>query len=275
VPSKELTVGDATLEVLERGEGSPLLFLHGEDGLLFSDPLIDELAQSFRVIAPHHPGWGASTRPEYVTDVRDLATVYAEFLEQLDAGEDLIVVGCSFGAWVAAELALLAGTRFSALVLAAPTGIKLGDRETRDFADIYMHSFEDVRALLYADVSRAPDLTDRPDADYRTLAVAQESTTRFCWAPYMHDPKLRHWLRRITAPTLVVAGDADRFALLPEYYAGYAALIGAKGAALQTIPGAGHRVEEEQPQELARRVREFAATAGAAADESLTAVKGR
>lgn len=273
MPSKELTVGDATLEVLERGEGSPLLFLHGEDGLLFSEPLIDELAQSFRVIAPHHPGWGASTRPEYVTDVRDLAAVYAEYLDQLD--DDVVVVGCSFGAWVAAELALVAGDRFSALVLAAPIGIKLGDRETRDFADLYMHSFEDVRALLYADVTRAPDLTDRTDDEYRALAVAQESATRFCWAPYMHDPKLRHWLRRIAAPALVVAGDADRFALLPEYYAGYAALIGAKGAALQTIAGAGHRVEEEQPQELARLVREFAAGAANEAPASLTAVKGR
>jgi pimeloyl-ACP methyl ester carboxylesterase len=273
VPSKELTVGDATLEVVERGEGAPLLFLHGEDGLLFSDPLIDELAQSHRVIAPHHPGWGASTRPDFVTDVRDLAAVYAELLEQLD--DDLVVVGCSFGAWVAAELAVLAGDRFSALVLAAPIGIKLGDRETRDFADIYMYSFDDARALLYADVSRAPDLSDRTDAEYRALAVAQESATRFCWSPYMHDPKLRHWLRRITAPTLVVAGDGDRFALLPEYYAGYAALIGAKGASLQTIADAGHRVEEEQPQELARLVREFASGAVHEPPASLTAVKGR
>jgi pimeloyl-ACP methyl ester carboxylesterase len=67
----------------------------------------------------------------------------------------------------------------------------------------------------------------------------------------MHDPKLPHWLRRIHAPTMLVHGARDHFALLPEFYERYAALIGKDGARVEQLDGIGHRVEEEAPARLA------------------------
>jgi pimeloyl-ACP methyl ester carboxylesterase len=257
-----MTVGDVSLDIAETGEGPPLLFLHGEDGLLFSRPIIEALATSFRVLAPEHPGWGGSTRPPYVTDVRDLAAVYAELIESLEG--PVTVVGCSFGGWVAAELAVFARVPLGPVVLVAPTGIKIGDREERDYAGIWIAAMEDLPRILYGRPERAPDLSDRADDDYLYLARAQEATARYCWVPYMHDPKLRHWLRRIVAPTLVISGSADRFALLAGFYATYASLIGPEGAEHRVIDGAGHRIEEEEPAELARLVQEFVRAEGGA-----------
>jgi pimeloyl-ACP methyl ester carboxylesterase len=256
LPVRQQVLGDVTLEVHELGEGTPLLYLHGEDGLLWSRPLIEDLSGSFHVIAPHHPAWGGSTRPEHVATVGDIARVYAELLEHVDG--PVLVVGASIGGWIAAELALISRRPLRGLVLAAPTGIKLGDRETRDFADIYAAGFDDLPRILYGERELAPDLTDRDPADYVYLAQAQEATARYGWAPYMHNPKLRHWLRRIDAPALVVGGSADRFVLTPDYVDGYASLIGADGAATAHLEGAGHRVEEEEPAELARLIRDFA-----------------
>jgi pimeloyl-ACP methyl ester carboxylesterase len=255
-PQKETIVGDVSFEVLEVGEGAPLVFLHGEDGLRWSEPLIQELAANFRVHAPHHPGWGGSTRPRYMGDARSIALAYVEYLEEQVDGP-AIVVGCSFGGWVAAELATFSRAPIAGLVLASPTGVKLGERDERDYVDIFMQGFDALPGVLYGDPSHAPDLTDLSDEDYVYLAVAQEATARYAWRPYMHDQTLRHWLRRISAPTLVVAGTDDRFTLISDFYDRYAELIGPAGATLRRIEGAGHRVEEEAPAELARLIKEF------------------
>lgn len=249
-PTTRADVGDVSLELIEAGDGPALLFLHGEDGLRWSEPVLDALSGHFRVYAPHHPGWGGTTRPPYVTDVRDLAGVYAEYVEE-HLPQPVVVVGCSFGGWVAAQLAVVTRAALGGLVLVAPTGVKLGTREERDFADLYMAAFEEIPQILYGDPSHAPDLSDLADEDYLYLATAQEATARYCWKPYMHDPKLAHWLRRVRAPTMLVHGAQDHFALLPQFYERYAALIGTGGARVEQLDGIGHRVEEEAPARLA------------------------
>ena len=42
----------------EAGTGPPLVFLHGIAGLLDDEPLLDRLAEQFRVSAPVWPGYG-------------------------------------------------------------------------------------------------------------------------------------------------------------------------------------------------------------------------
>jgi pimeloyl-ACP methyl ester carboxylesterase len=253
--SSHVAVGDVSLKLTEMGDGPPLLFLHGEDGLIFSRPVLDALAESFHVIAPEHPGWGESTRPTYLDETQDVGAVYAELLEQLEG--PVAIMGCSFGGWVAAEAALQARVPLASLVLAAPVGIKIGGREERDYADIWFAAFEELPGILYGDPARAPDLAHRSDDEYLALARAQEAVARYCWKPYMHSARLRHWLRRITCPALVVSGTADRFTLLPGFYETYASLLGPDGADHRSIEGAGHRLEEEEPVELARLVHEF------------------
>lgn len=255
-------VAGVSLDVRREGSGRPLLFLHGEDGLQWSGPVIEGLASSFSVTAPHHPGWGTSNRPAHVQDVDDLALLYRELLEE--SPEPVVVVGCSFGAWLAAEIAVQRPTNLAALVLVAPTGIKLGARDERDFADIWIADFSALPEIFYSDAGRAPDLTGLTDDEYLALATAQEATARYCWKPYMYDPKLRHRLRRVQAPTVLVSGDADHFALTPDYYARYAALVGDAGATTEVLSGVGHRVEEEAPSDLAALVAAFVASEGAA-----------
>ena len=72
-----------------------------------------------------------------------------------------------------------------------------------------------------------------------------ESFARFCWEPYLHNPKLRQRLNRIQAPTLIVWGQNDGIAT-PAYGKSLAALI--KGARFETIASAGHFPHLEQPE---------------------------
>ena len=250
-----LTLHDVRLEVVERGQGRPILWLHGEEGLDPEAPFLDLLAGQGRVIAPSHPGFGHSPEAEGVDTVDDLAYLYLDLLAELDA-RDALVIGASLGGWIAAELAVKCTARVGRLVLAAPLGIKVGDRETRDVPDIWALDPEEVRRLQYADPARAAvDYTRLSEDRVTVIARDREATALYAWEPYFHNPKLRRRLRRIDVPTLLLWGAEDHF-VTPGYYgAAYQAAI--PGARLGTIEGAGHFPHLERPEAFAERVAEF------------------
>src|SRR3989442_1583902 len=68
-----LTVRGVPLEVVERGQGRQMLWLHGEEGLDPQAPFLDLLAGTGRVVAPSHPGFGHSPESSTVDTVDDLA----------------------------------------------------------------------------------------------------------------------------------------------------------------------------------------------------------
>ena len=70
----------------------------------------------------------------------------------------------------------------------------------------------------------------------------------------MHNPKLRHRLHRITAPTLFLRGERDGL-VSAEYLAAYARLL--PNARTDTIAAAGHAPHVEQPDAFARKVLAF------------------
>src|ERR1700681_1402409 len=122
--AKSIVVNDVRLEAFERGSGAPILFLHPGIGIEAKAPVLAQLARTHRVIAPSHPGFGGSELPKGMTTVDDLAYFYLDLLDSLDL-RDVAVVGVSFGAWIAAEIAVKSTERISRLVLANAVGIKV------------------------------------------------------------------------------------------------------------------------------------------------------
>src|SRR6202451_733741 len=120
-----LVVNGTRTDMIERGSGRPLLFLHPENGIEPALASIEALAKGARVIAPTHPGFGRSELPKGMRSVDDLSYFYLDLLDQLDL-RDVTLVGVSFGAWLAAEIAVKSTTRLSRLVMANAVGIKVG-----------------------------------------------------------------------------------------------------------------------------------------------------
>lgn len=244
------------------GSGSPLVVLHGEDGLVFSEPFLEAAAAHHTVLAPSHPGWGAAPRTQDLTSIDDLSYVYLDYLEAI-TDEPVPVVGMSIGAWIAAEVAIKDASRIGLLVLVSPVGIKVSGRTTRDFLDIYAVSREKVATANYGSGPR-PDLLQLDEAAFEQLALAQETTARLCWRPYLHDSKLAARLSRIDVPTLIVWGAEDGLVLDPEtYYRAYAAAIGDNASTL-CIPGVAHRIEEQAPERLVEAIADFTASVASA-----------
>jgi pimeloyl-ACP methyl ester carboxylesterase len=253
-PVSSLTVNGIRLELIERGAGRPLLFLHPFTGIEPTQPFLDRLAAGAHVIAPTHPGFGRSEAPPSFGTVDDLAYFYLDLLEQLDL-RNVILAGVSFGAWIAAEVAIKSTARLSHLVLANAVGIKVGDRETRDIVDIFAMPESRFLELAYCDPKAAA-------VDYKSLPLEQvlapsrnrEATARYAWSPYMHDPKLRGRLHRVGIPTLMLWGMNDRI-LSEPYGRAYCASI--PGARFESIERAGHFPHLEQPDAFASRIFAF------------------
>ncbi len=255
--SRKLSLSGIDLELTEQGSGRPLLFLHPGDGLHPERPWLSALAKSFRVIAPSHPGWGQSSLPDWMGSVDDLAYLYLELADHLDL-QDAVLVGSSFGGWIAAEMAVRNTSRFSRLVLADPLGIKVTDRETRDIADMHAMSRTDYMAAAWADPAKGEvDYTKLPETELAQIVRGREALALFGWKPYMHNPRLKPWLHRIAVPTLVVWGEQDRIVSKAYCEAWAKALPNAK---LETIAKAGHYPHWEQGGEFAEKVAALATT---------------
>ncbi len=250
-----LAVGGTRIDLIERGSGRPLLFLHAENGIEPALAAIDELAKAAHVIAPTHPGFGRSELPSGMRTVDDLSYFYLDLLDQFDL-DDLTVIGVSLGAWIAAEIAVKSTARMSRLVMANAVGIKVGDRETRDIADIFAITDPEYLEMTYCDPSIGKrDYKALPDAEVLAAARSREATARFAWSPYFHDPRLKSRLHRIRIPTLFLWGTHDRM-LSEAYGRAYCAMI--EGARFEPLERAGHFPHQEQPQVFAERVLAFA-----------------
>ena len=175
-----LVVNDVKLEVVERGQGNsrarPILFLHPGIGIEADAPVLDALAKGGRVIAPSHPGFGASQLPKGLSTVDDVSYVYLDLMDHLDL-RDTLVVGVGLGGWLACEIAVKTTARISHLVLGNPVGIKHGDRETRDKVDIWSLMPDEVDALAYFDPSIGKrDYKNLPDdVSLRPRATARRT----------------------------------------------------------------------------------------------------
>ena len=253
--SHMLTVAGVALEIEERGEGRPLLFLHAGEGLAPERPWLDLLAAKFRVIAPSHPGFGRSALPDWVGSVDDLAYLYLDLAVALDL-QDTVLVGACFGGWIAAEMAVRDTRRFSKLVLVDPVGIKVGGVTDRDIADMHAMTREAFIRRAWADPARGVvDTTKLPETELAAIARGRESLLVFGWKPYMHNPRLKHWLHRIDLPTLLLWGAQDGI-VTPEYGQRWRELV--PGAVMEVIPDAAHYPHWEQPEAFVRHVAAFA-----------------
>jgi pimeloyl-ACP methyl ester carboxylesterase len=249
-----VTVGGAEIDVMRRGNGEALLLLPGEDMLEAESAFVAGLALRFEVIIASPPGFGRSSRPDWLTEPTDQAYLLLSLLKKLGLAH-VPAIGCSLGGWIAAEMAVMDVDCFSRLVLIDPYGVKLGGPTERDFADIYQLGPAKTAALKFREPHKMRrDLAKLGDEELGRIARDRESFARFAWEPYLHNPKLKHLLYRVTAPTLILWGEQDGLAST-DYARGFAKLI--PGARAATIANAAHYPHIEQPDTVLRHIGEF------------------
>jgi len=254
-------VAGLKFELSIKGKGEPLLFLHAGHGVDADDPLVARLASTNTVYVVSHPGFGRSDLPGNFSTVDDLAYAYLDLIEDLDL-RGLTLVGVSFGAWIAAEIATKGTGRIKRIVLIDAVGVKLSDRDSRDFLDVYGTTVEEIPGIFFQDEAKGRSVLAH--LDFRNLsedAVTRfvrnrESFLRFGWSPMLYNPKLADRLYRVKQPVLVLWGGEDKVASV-EYGRRYAACF--SDAQFEVIDGVGHYGYLEKPNAFADSIDAFLA----------------
>lgn len=115
-------VNGVRLHYEEHGAGAPIACIHGagSSAQMWADA-VEELARLGRVISYDRRGWDRSERPESYerTTVSEQADDAAALLDEV-AAVPAVVIGRSYGGWIATDLALRHPDRVRALVLLEP-----------------------------------------------------------------------------------------------------------------------------------------------------------
>jgi pimeloyl-ACP methyl ester carboxylesterase len=275
-PFSRLGPPDAPVKLytVERGEGPPVLLIHGFGTNIFTwRHVAPDLARDHKVIAVDLKGFGQSDKP---FDDRYSAQDQADLLTQLILDRDLrglTVVGHSYGGGVALLLALDADARLKGriarLVLldtiaypqAIPVFFKLLDTPVVSQVGVRMAptDFQIKMALriAYYDNSKiGPDEVAAYATPMKTAAGKHAiiHSARQIMPPDADAISARY--SSITLPTLILWCDHDRVVPLD---------IGLKlrrempNSSFRLITECGHMPQEEQPEATMLQIREFLA----------------
>lgn len=212
-PSTPLTVGTRHGDTFVMATGDPaappLVLLHGASSNMATWlGEVAEYSRDFQVFAvdlPGEPGKSAQNRPPWT------GPAYAEWLEDLLGGLGIgkvSLVGLSLGGWAAMKFAAMHPERVSKLVVLAPGGVApIRLSFLLRAIPLSMLGRRGVEAANRLVLGRQPI---HPDAIEFMNLVLTHVRPRLEGLPLLTDTELR----RLTMPTLVIAGAQD--ALLPS-----------------------------------------------------------
>jgi pimeloyl-ACP methyl ester carboxylesterase len=221
VSERLIEVGRRIVNVIEQGEGAPLLYLHGfadvhgVSGSLF--PFHEQLARHRRLIAPAHPGVNGSDELEgYSVD-------------------DVV---------------------YSYLGLIGATGLFIRGQL---FADVFMHA-QPERGVDYTTLRRTffssadaplaqryfPNGRGDIDEETRRYGMLRFGSFFGFKPPYFYNRSLIDRLGRADMPAFVAWGESDAMTPLSHGEA-YARGL-ARSAPLMVVKGAGHAAHLESPE---------------------------
>jgi len=180
------------------GEGAPLVLLHGALMTIETNwsTSLGELARSNKVIAVELQGHGRTADRDGALSYETMADDVAGLLDKLGI-EKASVMGYSMGGNVALQLALRHPERIERIIAVSAAASDKG------LAPGHKEMVQHLNADMFAGapmVAEYQKLSPKPDFPALVDKVKQLELTPFDWTAE---------LARITAPVLLVAGDAD------------------------------------------------------------------
>ena len=287
---KSLSVHGTELQCIDRGQGLPLLLVHGFplDHTMWTEQ-IDAISSQCRVIAPDLRGFGngkgdrsnlceapsgpfwqigpvpfsASETPSLRFTMDQFADDLAATLDALEIREPVVFCGLSMGGYIALQFWRKYADRLRGLILCdtraaadSPEGVAarhvMADRVLAEGPGPLVETML-PRLLAEATQRERPEVVER----VRRLMMSISPETIAAAARGMAErPEMTASLAEIRCPTLVVVGQEDASST-PAEMRGIAAAI--PGAAFVEIPAAGHLSPIENPAAVNAAILEFLA----------------
>lgn len=213
---KTLSVNDIRMNVLDRGEGPPLVLLHGlSDDSTFWLPLVDALSPPFRVVAPDLRGHGETDRPPGPYSIRQMAEDVAAAMTALGIPEARLA-GFSMGSAAALQLALDHPERVRSLALLSV--FVAGDPELKAVTDGLADALRTGGFGAFFDAMLPRVISPGViEANREVLALRREEKVRTESAPAVLAAldacmswDVRAEFGRVRCPVLILSGREDR-----------------------------------------------------------------
>lgn len=249
LPAEMRTVGGHDVRVLRRGEGDPVVVLHGWGGRIESmAPVINCLRPALEVVAMDLPGFGESPAPRGVWGTADYAQFVVDVLGDLGI-ERAHFVGHSFGAKTSLYLAATHAEVVDKLVVVGSSGLTSAPSAK-------------VRAKrAVSKVARVAGRLGRPGEKLRSAVYDRIASQDYKDAGPMRpimvkvvNEDIGYLLNRIRSSTLLVWGSEDDAVPLAHARTMESMI---PGSALIVFEGAGHFAYLDEPDRFCRIIRHF------------------
>lgn len=266
--SKFITIGDAEIHYVDKGQGIPVLMFHGYGGSHHNwEKLINAFPEGYRLIAPDLPGFALSTFPESYQEGSSLVEMYAsiitQFIDTLQL-DSVYVLGNSMGGFVAWEMALR-NSKVKKVVLLNALGYDTKELKpvlarimTFPAVDFFVINKGLPKSLTLASVEKC--FGDDSKIETRGVELADKfinikgvlaNTKRLVRSEQYPDTNR---IAQVTQPTLIIWGDKD--AIIPVDQA-YKFERDIKNSKLVIYEGSGHVPMIENTEETLRDILDF------------------
>lgn len=259
--SQHVKSDDAEIVYWTLGDGAPVVLLHPFPAHHeFWLPVAEALATRYRLILPDLRGHGESGVGEGpATMAKDAADV-ARVMDDAEVGR-VPIVGVSIGGYVIFEFWRKYRGRIAAMGLcntkAAADGAEARTGRLQAAADVLKRGtepfFESMIPKLFGKTTQEnrPDLVDGALRMMRKMSPEDVAQVQRGMAD---RPDSTDTLKTINVPALILTGEEDRMTGVSEAEFMKQHIAGSR---MHVIARAGHYVPWEQPQEVARLLRNF------------------
>lgn len=270
------TVAYWTYEPLEAtAETRTILVVHGFRGDHHGLLRVADQLPGMRIIMPDLPGFGSSEAfSQDQHSVERYGRFIADFMAALDLGPETVLLGHSFGSIVAAHFVashpgavypLILVNPIAAPALEGPKGVmtrlavlyyRLAARLPRRLGLALLRNPVIVRVMSETMAkTRDRNLRDfihgQHHAYFSSFADRDSLLESFTASVSHHVAEVA---RELKLPVLLIAGEKDEIATLPDQHRLLALLPDGQ---LEVIPGVGHLIHYETPEPAARHIRSF------------------
>jgi len=222
----DLEINGIEMHVALRGDGEPLLLLHGGGGAGVNwKGIFDAPAEGFRFVIPDLRGHGGTTNPSGQFSIRQCARDVLAMADRLNI-DRFKAIGVSLGAKTLLHVATLQPQRVTAMVVVSATPY-FPEQARSAMAALTPETRSEAEWAQMRSWHRHGD--DQILAIWRSMRELKDSHTDMAFTPPL--------LATISARTLVVHGDRDPLYPVQLAVDMYEAI---PNASLWVVPGGGH-----------------------------------
>jgi pimeloyl-ACP methyl ester carboxylesterase len=249
---------------LKKGNGSPILLIHGGGTWMYSwRNIIDSLSQSHTVYACDMPGHGytvAEKEPKYNLD--DFAYFIDSFLNHFNI-DKIKIIGNSWGGGWALYYAEKFPDKVEKLILIDPAGLNVKDVFEWEILKYPLLGELASKMVTKNAVKKAfqkvyvnQTLVDSVliEEAYKPLKIKQNQRAMYKIKRHCKWKITEKQMVNITIPTKIIWGEKDNY-LNVKHAKSYAAKI--KTSDLTIMKNCGHTPHEEQPNETLKILKDF------------------